>query len=281
MGFQYFLSWDFSSRGFIHPTLTNTDTRMIDLDSMEFPLDIKICAEPGFNEDAIRDAGYKKTSYYFKGISRFNNSIVGWAGHTENFGVQGSVEEVYNKVRNHKMEDVVQDIVVDFRTEERLYLPLTQLSLNRVNYPQNCYTLDLSIVSEKRKEGIKTLGLVFKSSNIGKVQISLKGNGQQTNREVYDNSFYARGDTISVTPGRKNKYAVKISKNVYLEEDLSKRCHEYPTVEYTSYRECDDQYVRSICDGVRLAPIWLLDNISQATTQTLIEDSGIFICKLQ
>ena len=89
------LLWDSFSRGFIYPTLLNTDASEIDLQDIEFPLDIKICAEPGFNETAIEEAGYAKSPWkYFTGVSRFNSSIVGWAGHTKDFGVKGSVEEI-------------------------------------------------------------------------------------------------------------------------------------------------------------------------------------------
>ena len=122
--------WDSSSsRGFFFPSLLNTDTSEVDLKDIEFPLAIKICAEPGFNETAIEEAGYKKTSYYFKGISQFNSSLVGWAGHTEHFGVKGSAEEVHEKVRSHKVEDVIQEIVIDFNRDDRLYLSLKQTNL--------------------------------------------------------------------------------------------------------------------------------------------------------
>ena len=267
--------WDsFSSRGFFFPSLLNTDTSEVDLKDIEFPLTIKICAEPGFNETAIKEAGYKKTSYYFKGISRFNSSLVGWAGHTEDFGVKGSVEEVHEKVRSHKVEDVIQEIVIDFNRDDRLYLPLKQTNLPRVNYPHNCYTLDLSSVPGIQNKSIKTLGFLFKSKNVEKVQMSLHGNTLATNREIFDNSFHAKGDLIIVTPGRKHKYGVEISKNEYLEEDKSKRCRKYPNSEYASYMACDDQFVRDICEKEKLAPIWLLDDISQATVQALIKGTS-------
>ena len=83
-----------------------------------------------------------------------------------------------------------------------------------------------------------------------------------------------RGDPISVTPGRVNKYAVEISKNVYLEEDKSKKCRDYPNSEYASYMECDDQFLKDKCERVELAPIWLVDDFSQATTKAEVNHSG-------
>ena len=37
---------------------------------------------------------------------------------------------------------------------------------------------------------------------------------------------------------------------------------------------CDDQFVRDICGKEKLAPIWLLDDISQATVQALIKGTS-------
>ena len=172
---------------------------------------------------------------------------MGWAGHTKDSDVRGSVKDVLEKVRNHKLEKLIQYIWVDFKTEDSFRVPLKHATLRRVNYPHNCYTLDLSNVAQLRSESIKTLFITFKSGNLDKVQISLQGSTIASNREIFDNSFYARGDKISVTPGRINKYAVEISKNVYLEEDKSKKCRDYPNSEYASYMECDDQFMKDIC----------------------------------
>ena len=196
-----------SCRGFIQPTLLNTDSSEIDLEDIQFPLHIKICAEPGFNETAIEEVGYENSPWrYFYGISRFNSSIVGWAGHTQDFGDRGGVEEVFKKVRNHIVEEVISSIWIDFKTEPPLNISsesVTNLvSLKRVNYPHNCYTLDLSSVAELRHESMKTIFISFKSGNIEKVQISLKGRTLASNREIYDNTFHTKGDTISTTPGR-------------------------------------------------------------------------------
>ena len=204
---------------------------------------------------------------------------MGWAGHTKDFGVKGSVEEIFKKVRNHVVEEVISSIWVDFKTEKGFYLPLKYVTLKRVNYPQNCYTLDLSSVNQSRDESIKTLGIVFKSGKLEKklekVQISLQGITLATNREIFDNSFYSKGDKITVTPERIRKYAVEISKNVYLEEDKNKNCRNYPNSEYASYMECDDQFMKDFCEKVKLAPIWLLDDFSQASTKAVVvNDSG-------
>ena len=104
-----FIQLVFIIANYINPDQLNTITSEISLDDIEFPLDIKICAEPAFNQNALLESGYDQrfSSYkYFTGRSRYNPSVFGWAGHDNENGTLGSVEEILDKVRNHKVDDV-------------------------------------------------------------------------------------------------------------------------------------------------------------------------------
>ena len=37
--------------------------------------------KPGFDDEQIVKSGYRDSSYYFRGMSRFNSSVFGWTGH--------------------------------------------------------------------------------------------------------------------------------------------------------------------------------------------------------
>ena len=65
---------------YLHPNQTTTDTFRHDLVEMDFPVISKICVVPGFN-DSVKRHGYAGTNDYFYGISKFNDSIIGWGGH--------------------------------------------------------------------------------------------------------------------------------------------------------------------------------------------------------
>ena len=68
----------FIVNSFIHPDQLNTIASEIALKDIDFPLDIKMCAEPAFNRSAIVEAGYRNRAYrYFKGQSIFNRSVYG------------------------------------------------------------------------------------------------------------------------------------------------------------------------------------------------------------
>ena len=55
-----------------------------------------------------------------------------------------------------------------------------------------------------------------------------------------------------------------ISQEEYSPEDPANPCVNYPTEEYESYADCDDQFVRK-SPPPGLKPFWTVDNISEAT----------------
>ena len=54
------------------------------------------------------------------------------------------------------------------------------------------------------------------------------------------------------------------SQEEYSPEDPANPCANYPTEEYSSYSDCDDDFVRrALPPGLK--PFWTVDNISEAT----------------
>jgi hypothetical protein len=70
-----------------------------------------------------------------------------------------------------------------------------------------------------------------------------------------------------VAPGV--NYVVKIKKNVFVKEDPTKNCENYPNSKYASYRDCDHQWMKKLVDNETpgLVPIWLADNFEMVTKQ--------------
>ena len=97
--------------GFFKPTITRTWEEEVLLKDMDFPLLVaKICIIPGFNQTALYEAGYDDTGDYFMGQSRFNDSLYGWAGHTKDSGIVGSVEEILERVSNNKIGNIINAV---------------------------------------------------------------------------------------------------------------------------------------------------------------------------
>ena len=60
------------------------------------------------------------------------------------------------------------------------------------------------------------------------------------------------------------------SQEEYSPEDPANPCAHYPTEEYESYADCDDDFVRSFLPP-GLKPFWTVDNISEASCTYSIE----------
>ena len=64
------------------------------LENIEFPLTFRLC----LNEDSdLQNNRYKKFGYshegsFFRGVSMYNSSNIGWSGHTENGSIIAPVE---------------------------------------------------------------------------------------------------------------------------------------------------------------------------------------------
>ena len=63
------------------------------LEMEQFPVVFKLCIKPGgYDLDKLQQSGYQTTTRYFYGRSRYNSSLVGWAGHREDGTVMSTAE---------------------------------------------------------------------------------------------------------------------------------------------------------------------------------------------
>ena len=71
------------------------------------------------------------------------------------------------------------------------------------------------------------------------------------------------------------EFALSISRTEHSEEDKQRDCVNYPTKDYRTYADCDQDYVRRTLPS-DLVPFWNVDNISQASSFWESEDAAIF-----
>ena len=64
-----------------------------------------------------------------------------------------------------------------------------------------------------------------------------------------------------------------IKKNIFDEEDPSKKCRNYSNPDFFSYKECDSKYMREKIDkeftGMDLMPPWLDEDLANVTSTPL------------
>ena len=81
--FYFFIQVSFLAKDRKYPPTTETKIERSHISKIDFPVIFKICIEPGLDGPNLYSTGYENIFNYFAGISRFNGSIKGGAGHTE------------------------------------------------------------------------------------------------------------------------------------------------------------------------------------------------------
>ena len=272
-----FVQLGFNLQGFFQPKFPTTLVKDLALKDLEdgFPLVIKICPQPGFDEKALYEVGYSGLWQYFKGKSRFNKNVFGWAGHTSNNTTWGNVEKTFEKVRINAVTEILDNVNVKLNTGE--YLSFSdEVRLERVNYPFNCYTLDLTRNSRLRGKGVKKLDMMLftDEETFKAVHIQIHGRTLVTHRNIFDHTVFTTGDALTAKAGEHKKFVLRIEENIFVEEDESKNCEEYPNSDYASYRECDDNFTRSICSKAGLVPVWMAEQLENVTFHAVPKKSG-------
>ena len=258
--------------------MTHTWVEEKDFHELDLPITIKVCVSPGFDNGALYEVGYYDTYYYFLGSSMYNDSTYGWAGHTntsEVFG-NGTARDVLEAVRYHSAEDVIDTAYVWTSKHESISIPIEDFQLESVNYPHNCYSLDFFNITQQHE--VKELGLGFNFYEGMTVEVLLRDTNMNCNRELKDHSFYSTGDSIKLTESQVSMaYMVEISKTLFVKEDPSKRCTDYPTEKFETYKECDNLYMRGLLDKIspELVPIWLTEDINDVSS-SLFDAQGDF-----
>ena len=230
-------------RNELHPTeiKTRTETRL--LSKMEFPAMFKVCVKPSFNEEEIKKVGYDSVYHYFNGKSKYNSSIHGWAGHTEDGKVFSNVSDVQDRIFQ-KYASAIKEIRVGTYGGRNTEVPVTYIRLRQLNYPDNCLTMDLKVVPQLKGSHIETVSLKFNTRSFATdVKIDIEDRLSQVNRrDEFSRMMYA-GPDVEIT----NLHHTIFEKTylISFEQTIHKvNCTNYPTKRFKSYEDCDDFYIK-------------------------------------
>ena len=252
---------------YIRPQTTRTWEEKVPLKGLEFPLVLKICVIPGFNQIALQEMGYRDTFAYFVGLDdpEGDSHVYGWAGHSEDSGIFGTVEDVLAKISSYKIENVLKYVYVWTAEDGRIEINPDYWDSLRVNYPNNCLGIALSTVPELRGKEIQSLYLYGGDLEEHDIRVNFKGHTLECRRNINEHSFDSMGDDIIMQQENITKsFLVEIAQRQFVEEDPTNDCRNYPNQEYASYETCDNQFVRNTLPG--LTPIWMSENFSAVST---------------
>ena len=261
------------------PTMTHTEVKDVPLKDMDFPLSIKVCFRPSvFNSTALKQLGYVDSAHYILGRSKFNDDlyVIGWGGHNNQSNPVKNASEVLQTIKRDWTRGQIFGLFQVTTTKDVALKDLAEkVSLQRINWINECYLLNMSLIENENLMGAEAIGMFVDNTLLkGNVSVELELEGQNlaAHRDIQDHKFYHSGDAIKLE--KYTSYRVKIKKRVFVEGDPGRTCRNYPNSEFQSYMECDDQYMRDRVDkvapGLNLKPVWMTDDLSKVTIEPVI-----------
>ena len=104
------------------------------------------------------------------------------------------------------------------------------------------------------------MAITLKVGDIGKSLIK---------RSLTSNAFDYEGENIELqdlSTAKSRTYALTLSQTIDLEEDEGKNCRNYPNKNFTSYRECDENFVyNEVKNNYNMMPFWAARSMDEIT----------------
>ena len=265
------------------PTMTYTEVTNVQLKDIDFPLDFEICVKPLLNSTALQEFGYPTPYHYIVGSnSTTNNTSIGWGGYSNNSGALISAKEVLITARLNVTTNILTEVHIDRPGGNAVENLVDKVTLDKINWVYECHTLNLSNVADFNS--MEALSIFFNltddillGNNIS-VELRVKGKTLKSQRDIQEHQLYASGDDLTIDDVKLNQfssYIMRIKKNVFVEEDRTKNCRNYPNLDFESYKDCDFRYMRNKVKEMNLMPPWLTDDLENVTTEPVKSTSHI------
>ena len=143
-----------------------------------------------------------------------------------------------------------------------------------INFPNNC--APLSLPTSNLTHGVGDVWMEFNViDNLNyTATIVLQDRMFSTDRSLKRSKFYYHGPRVSVdvhvgkSGGIVKKFMVALNQRVYLEEDASKNCRDYPNDKFESYNDCDKAFTSKFLFnhfGHKFVPIWSATDLKEVT----------------
>ena len=235
------------NQSFINPNLINSQVTERSLPDKDFPLVIKIClTDDPFKEEALKKFGFKDKKGYFLG--KFNESdqnMRGWAETNSSGSVLRTADEVLKELAL-KVGDVVKDIEMQDPSvrpsDPWQHLPLHLVSQERPTFPRYCFTLKIGEADKVKKQGLRRLKIRF--TGLQDLKFIVLGATLYCKRNIEEQNVFSSGASLELDKDESLEYLIQIKENIFVEEDETKNCQNYPNANFSSYDNCDDEFIK-------------------------------------
>ena len=141
----------------------------------------------------------------------------------------------------------------------------------------DCHILSLTNIDEEEKKGITWMNIwlsqeVVERNNLT-VEVKLQGKSLATSRDIVEHGFFSTGGPpmkLDFQTPKLFKYIVRLKKDVFVEEDPSKGCRNYPNSDFSSYKECDSKFLRDRVKYLNLTPPWFAEDLNKVSVKPML-----------
>ena len=130
-----------------------------------------------------------------------------------------------------------------------------------------CITLDPNDYYSMT-EGGELFITVNKTENLG-LSVYIEDREMTVSRALKSNSAAYSGAKLSLAnlgESWNKKFLLSLHQSQAVEG--SSGCVNYPTSQFSSYSQCDDDFVSTVCQALHLTPFWAASNLSEVTRET-------------
>jgi hypothetical protein len=139
------------------------------------------------------------------------------------------------------------------------------------NYPYNCRTLNMT--DKSGYDGV--IGFSFNRNT--DAFLFLEDRLISLNRaNAFAKLSYKSGPQIHNDPYRYKVYILQITQNVFVENDKSIGCRNYPTEQFATYNDCDEEFTERYTrerSPVGLVPFWATRDLNRTTTHYIVDSA--------
>ena len=274
-----------------NPELPEIKVYKRSLDQLDFPLFFKVCIFENRNTTRrYQNVGYSDELSFFRGVSTFNESLVGWSGHSSNGSTLASVEgcnlncvtrtistnilEILKKVA-FNWTNIITRIKLYTINNKSFYTYGSNISklLPTIQYP-SCHIIDLiNFFDMKTMTPLQIFFTCGRVENLG-ISIFVQERNKMLKRPLKVSRLNYVGPDLKNTfleEPKKQKVILKMSQTIDSELDEDKNCRQYPSEGFETYGECDQAYVtRKFKDVYKVMPFWATSTIDDVTNLRLI-----------
>ena len=139
-----------------------------------------------------------------------------------------------------------------------------------IYFDSACFSLDSSL-----HFGVQTDFIFRNDADFESSHIHFKDKDHYLSRPLYQQKINYPGTplTINLTQNFLKSFTSELKQEIFVEEDKSKECKNYPNSDYSSYNECDQEYIRrkiSAFIGPNFTPLWAATGNGNATKKAVL-----------